>query len=219
MTDWIAQLFADQDLTRMGHCQRVADRNLGLGWLYYALARVLRPATVVVIGSFRGFVPLVFGKALADNSETGNVCFIDPSLVDNYWKDPAVVKRRFAGLGVTNIRHYLMTTQEFVESEGYRALGPVGIVFVDGYHSAEQARFDYEAFQSHLTPDGLVLFHDSLSLKTTRLYGPARAYQHQVKDFLDTLKKRADLQVFDFPFGQGVTLVRKVQPAVEERPH
>jgi predicted O-methyltransferase YrrM len=90
---------------------------------------------------------------------------------------------------------------------------------VDGYHSAEQARFDYEAFQSQLAPDGLVLFHDSVLLKTTSVYGPARAYQHRVKDFIDTLKKDAGLQVFDLPFGQGVTLVRKVLTTAEERPH
>jgi predicted O-methyltransferase YrrM len=218
MTDWIAKLFQNHDMTRMGHCQRVADHNLGLGWIYYGLARVIRPATVAVIGSFRGFVPLMFAKALADNAEKGQVVFIDPSLVDDFWKDPAAVRAHFASLGANNIRHFLMTTQQFVESEAYRSLGPVGIVFVDGYHSADQARFDYEAFRDRLTPDGIVLFHDSILLKKTTVYGPARAYQHRVKDYIDTLKKDASLQVFDLPFGQGVTLVRKALLPGEERP-
>ena len=59
MHDWIAHLFRDKDMLRMGHGQRVEDRNLGLGWVYYALARLLRPEKVVVIGSYRGFAPLV----------------------------------------------------------------------------------------------------------------------------------------------------------------
>ena len=71
MTDWIARLLERPDLQGMGHGQRVEDLNLGLGWLYYALARLLRPRIVVVIGSYRGFAPLVFGRALADNQESG----------------------------------------------------------------------------------------------------------------------------------------------------
>src|SRR5207302_207272 len=83
----------------------------------------------------------------------GHVYFLDPSLVDDFWKDPQAVQDYFAGFGLSNIRHFLMTTQQFVASEAYRSLGPVGIVFVDGYHSEEQARFDYEAFAGRLAPN------------------------------------------------------------------
>jgi predicted O-methyltransferase YrrM len=209
VTDWIERLFCEPDLLRMGHGQRAEDGNLGLGWLYYALARLLRPATVVVIGSFRGFVPLVLAKALADNVEKGEVYFIDPSMVDNFWKAPAAVQEYFAGFGVSNIRHFLMTTQQFVASAAYAALGPVGLVFVDGYHTEEQARFDYEAFRDRLAPDGIVLFHDSVRIRSSPMYGPDRVYDHTVKRFLDTLKKDPRLQVFDFPCFDGVTLVRR----------
>lgn len=210
MNDWIAKLFEHRELTRMGHGQRVDDQNLGLGWLYYGLARALRPTTVVVIGSYRGFVPLMFGKALADNLEKGRVTFIDPSFVDDFWKDPEKVQHYFAGFGVGNIRHYLMTTQQFVQSEAYRELGPVGVVFVDGYHSEEQARFDYEAFRDRLAPEGVVLFHDSGKRQQSRIYGSDRVYKYSVKEFLETLRKEPHLQVFDIPCFDGVTLVRRV---------
>src|ERR1700674_4040130 len=81
MKDWVAKLFELPELTRMGHFQRIEDSNLGLGWIYYGLARAIRPKKVVVIGSYRGFVPLVLGKALADNEDRGEVIFIDPSFV------------------------------------------------------------------------------------------------------------------------------------------
>ena len=96
--DWIAALFEHPNLLRMGHAQRTDDQNLGLGWLYYALARIVRPTTVVVIGSFRGFAPLVFARALADNAEGGQLHFIDPSLVDDFWKDAAAVRAYFGEL-------------------------------------------------------------------------------------------------------------------------
>jgi predicted O-methyltransferase YrrM len=209
MKDWLGKLLDFRDLTRMGHLQRVEDLNLGLGWIYYALARVIRPKKVVVIGSYRGFVPLVLGKALADNLDGGQVIFIDPSFVDDFWRNAEAVRAHFARFEVTNVQHFLMTTQQFAQSETYRSLGRVGIVFVDGYHSEEQARFDYETFEGLLDDDAVVLFHDTARSRFSRFYGAQRAYQHSVQAFIDQLKQDATLQVFDLPFDQGVTLVRK----------
>jgi predicted O-methyltransferase YrrM len=209
LTEWIAQLFEHRELLRMGHGQRRDDLNLGLGWLYYALARVARPASAVVIGSYRGFVPLVLARALADNGEGGRVHFIDPSLVDDFWKDGQSVQTHFAGLGVTNIDHYLMTTQQFVEADAYDGLGGVGLVFIDGYHTAEQARFDFEAFAGKVPPTGLLLLHDSVWRTACGLYGPGRAYTHSVIDFVTELKHQPAWQVLDLPFGNGLTVVRR----------
>ncbi len=101
----------------MGHSQRAEDLNLGLGWLYYAMGRIVRPANVVVIGSYRGFVPLMFARALQDNLEHGVVTFIDPSMADPFWTKPEEVKEYFTGCGVTNVKHFQLTTQQFVETE------------------------------------------------------------------------------------------------------
>ena len=108
-----------------------------------------------------------------------------------------------------NIRHHLMTTQQFVASEAYRQLKPVDLLFVDGYHSAEQACFDHEAFQEHLSAIALVLFHDSTAISVSKVYGQEKRYDCRVKDYIDVLKKNAAWQVFDLPFGDGVTLVRR----------
>ncbi|MGL4553850.1 MAG: class I SAM-dependent methyltransferase [Gemmataceae bacterium] len=212
MTEWITGLFADTDMTRMGHHQRAADLNLGLGFLYYSLARVGRPAVAVVIGSYRGFVPLVLGKALADNAEGGAVVFIDPSLVDDFWKDPAAVRRHFARFGVTNVSHHLATTQQFADSDAFRALPPVGLLFIDGYHSEEQARFDLEAFAPRLTADAKVLFHDSARVRVSNIYGEGRGYEHRVRCLIDALRHDGRFQVLDLPHGDGVSLVRLARP-------
>ena len=213
MNKWIAKLFEHEDLLRMGHCQRRGDLNLGMGWLYYGLARLVRPAGVVVIGSYRGFSPLVLGQALADNQEGGTVYFIDPSLVDDFWKDEAAVQAYFSGLGVTNVKHFLQTTQEFAESEAYRSLDEVGLVFIDGYHTAEQARCDFETFRHLVPPTGVTLFHDSVTIDEAKIYGAERAYERNVRLYIDELRKDASLQVFDLPFARGLTLVRSVEAA------
>lgn len=209
LNGWIASLFEHPDLLRMGHAQRGVDLNLGLGWLYYAMGRILRPSVAVVIGSYRGFAPLVLARALADNSEGGCVCFIDPSFVDDFWKDEEKVRAYFGSLGGANVTHHAATTQEFVASEAYRELDQIGLVFVDGYHSAEQARFDFHAFAGKLAPQGVIMLHDSVWRGSSPIYGPGREYVHNVVDFVDELKGSPDWQTFDVPFGNGVTMVRR----------
>jgi|SRR6185369_2288922 len=205
MHDWIANLFKHPGLLRMGHAQRADDMNLGLGWLYYALGRIVRPQRAVVIGSFRGFVPLVLGKALHDNLEPGEVIFIDPSRVDNFWKDAERVRGYFGSFGLDNVRHFCATTQEFVKTQAYRELGEIGLAFIDGYHSEEQARFDYEAFEALLASRAIVLFHDSMVVREDKIRGPMK-----VRFFIDELKGNPNLQCLDLPFGvAGLTLVRK----------
>lgn len=210
MKEWITKLFACPELTQMGHLQTVEDANLGLGWVYYGLARIIRPKKVIVIGSYRGFVPLVLGKALADNLDGGEVIFLDPSLVDTFWKEPKAVREHFAHFEVTNIQHFRMTTQQFAESDEFHRLPELGMVFIDGYHSEEQVRFDYRTFEGLLSPNGVVLLHDSTRCEISEIYGPDRAYERRVKCFVDELKLDPRLQVLDLPFDSGVTLVRKL---------
>ena len=85
MQDWINNLFQDPQLLRMGHLQRLDDLNLGLGWLYYGLVRIARPETIVLIGSWRGFSPLVLAKGIKDNLEAGKVILDNSSFVGFRW--------------------------------------------------------------------------------------------------------------------------------------
>jgi hypothetical protein len=208
LDNFIETLFSDPQMLRMGHAQRLEDRNLGLGWVYYALGRLLHPHRVVVIGSYRGFVPAVLAKSLVDNSETGEVIFIDPSYADDFWADPDTVRQHFAGLGTSNVRHYRYTTQEFLTTGDYEELTDIGILMIDGYHSAEQARLDYLAFLGKLAAQHVVLFHDSVVLRTSTFYGEDRPYEHTVCQFMERLQQTPGLEVFTLPFGGGVTLIR-----------
>jgi predicted O-methyltransferase YrrM len=198
-------------MLKMGHAQRLDDANLGLGWLYYALARIIRHPQAVVIGSWRGFVPLLIARGLADNLEGGRVLFIDPSLVDDYWRDSDQPGDRFSEFGIQNVDHYLMTTQEFTQTKDYRELGEIGLLFVDGMHTYEQAKFDFEAFIDHLAEDGIILFHDTALRGSSGMYGPERRYRYSVHEFTTELQATGDFELFNLPFDSGITLVRKRQ--------
>jgi len=211
LTAWIKQLLADPQLRRMGQAQRLDDLNIGLGWIYYGLARVARPQRVVVIGSYRGFAPMVLARALADNAEGGRVTFIDPSMVDDFWRDPQRVQAYFATYGLDNIDHYCMTTQEFVRSVDSTQVGEVGILLVDGYHTEEQARFDHQAFAAQLGSSGYALFHDAVHDRLGRIYGADKPYRHTVLDYMDTLRRDPAWELLTLPFASGLCMVRSAE--------
>ena len=213
MRSWIENLLADPAMLQMGHGQRAEDANLGLGWIYYGLVRSLRAQRAVVIGSWRGFVPLIIGKAMQDNLEGGNVVFIDPSLVDDFWKDADQVERHFKRFGVTTIRHYLLTTQQFVTTPAFHALTDIELLFIDGLHTFEQSCFDYTAFTDKLAANAVVLFHDSIRVRASRIYGDDKIYEHRVRDFINTLRSDPALELFALPLGDGITLLRRRGPA------
>ena len=108
---WLEQIVTNPELMSMGHGQRVEDKNLGMGWMYYALARMYRPVTVVCIGSWRGFVPMMFARGIQDNAHAGTVHFVDPGMVDDHWQSPERVSEWFDHYGVNNITHHKKTTR------------------------------------------------------------------------------------------------------------
>ncbi len=218
MRDWIRAMLDYEPFLDMGHGQSAADLNLGLGWVYYGLARALRPRRVLVIGSWRGFVPLVFARALDDNGGDSEVLFIDPSLVDGFWAQPAAVRAHLDRFGGERIRHHRMTTQEFVQSEAFQALGGLDLLFVDGYHTEAQARFDHRSFEPLLGTQGTALFHDSIRPRLSTLYGPGRHYEHSVYRYMRELRASGDYEVFDIPTDSGVTLVRRLPSATGVEP-
>ena len=205
---WIDQIVSNPDLMWMGHGQTVPDRNLGMGWLYYALARMYRPCHVVCIGSWRGFVPMMFARGIQDNAHAGTVHFVDPGMVDDHWQSPERVSEWFDHYGVNNITHHKKTTQEFVETDVYRNLQDIDILFVDGYHSAAQAQYDHQAFVHKLSANSIVLFHDSVTRNTSGIYGADSVYNYSVCDYIDQLRTQPNVQVMDFPFENGFTLLR-----------
>lgn len=206
--EFIRRLFSDPEMLRMGHFQRRDDLNLGLGWIYYALGRIIRPSRAVVIGSLRGFAPSIIAKSMLDNVEGGEVLFIDPSYVNDFWADPAEVDTHFRQLGTPNVRHYRYTTQEFTATPAYAELRDVGLLMIDGLHTAEQARLDYLAFLDKLAENAVVLFHDSVRQKVSPIYGKDNLYTHTVCLFMERLKRTPGLELFTLPFDDGVTLVR-----------
>ena len=127
------------------------------------LARSIKPKVCIEIGSARGKSACAVGLALRRNGG-GRLCAIDPhsttnrndtNSVDSF----AIINDHLQKAGVT----------EFVEivrkTSGEAAKGwdkKTDLIFIDGDHSYEGVKADWELFLPHLNEFGVVVFHDTL---------------------------------------------------------
>lgn len=151
------------------------------------MARVLRPAHVVVVGSKAGFAPVCFAAAIRDNEgigvksvdceetllrrpgEIGALSFVDPSKSihrdeENHsfgigsWDEPDVTHAIFDRYGVADVvTHYKMTSEQFISSVSN---GPIDLLYIDGDHSFDGIMHDMVAFHPRLSSSAMVLAHD-----------------------------------------------------------
>lgn len=195
-----------QELWMMGHNQNHQHLDLGLGWLYYGLARSLQPRLIVVIGSWRGFVPILMGQALQDAGSDGNLIFIDPSLVDSQWHSG--VDKYFAEFGIHCIQHFAETSQQFLEADRLEPQS-IDLLFIDGYHSYESCRFEFEEFTPFLSRNAVTMFHDSTCRKDSSIYGKDKRYTRSVWRYINDLRARPELEVLNLEIGQGIAIVKR----------
>ena len=185
----------------MGQGARPSAGHLGLGHLYYALARLYRPNVVVCVGSHRGFAPVCFALGLAANRQ-GTCTLIDPGKVDRYWHDPSTVRRLNETFGLDGrLRHLRKTTQQVVADTSLPE--SIDLLYIDGDHSYDGVKFDFEHLGQKVRPGGLILLHDATAVGQG--FTP-----WEVKRFLEAeVYGRPEYETFLLPFGAGLTMVRK----------
>ena len=142
------------------------DFRSGLGdsaWLLYGLARSIKPKVCVEIGSARGKSACAVGLALRRNG-VGKLYAIDPHSPTD-WNDSdstdsfAVISAHLARAGVTDFVEIVRQTSAEAAKSWDR---PIDLIFIDGDHSYEGVKADWELFIPHISEFGVVVFHDTL---------------------------------------------------------
>ncbi len=146
---------------------------LGLGLVHYALVTALKPKRILCIGSKKGYIPIILALACKETG-VGHVDFVDAGYGKNdtlhhwggvgIWKniDP---KKYFSFLDSgTRITLYVMSTHEFIKKYNHR----YQYIYVDGDHSYQGVKDDFNFTWSRLDPGGVMLFHD---VKPKRMLG------------------------------------------------
>jgi predicted O-methyltransferase YrrM len=130
-----------------------------------ALTRLAAGARrVVELGVYEGSSAVVLCRALDPEAE---LHLVDPFIDASGWALRAgsrasatatrLAVRRAAQRG-PRIRWYLARSQDVGASWSG---GPVDLVFIDGDHSPEGCRQDWELWHAHVSPAGAVAFHDA----------------------------------------------------------
>ncbi len=198
-----------------GHKEDAKSLNLGFGYLYYGLARTLRPQHTLVIGSGYGFSVVCFALGIKDNGR-GNLSFIDPSysLLKNgpfktiggvgFWDNEAKVKSHFQRFEVDHlIRHYKMRSDEFFPLYETMQLAPLDLAFIDGSHAYKDVKYDFIKVLERSKKNTYILLHDS------NIYIREILQHSGVKKWLNTIKVYKEFfEVIDFPFSSGMAIVR-----------
>ncbi len=153
----------------MPHWTNIAngiDFHSGLGdsaWLLYGLCRSMKPAVCVEIGSARGKSACFIGKALKENG-AGRLYAIDPHTRTN-WNDSESVDTyemmcaNLQRLGLQDIVTLIRKTSAEAMAGWSK---PIDLMFIDGDHSYEGVKADWDGFKPFMKPFGLVVFHDTI---------------------------------------------------------
>ena len=130
------------------------------------LARLAAGARrVVELGVYEGSSAVVLCRALGPGSELHLVDpFVDErgsALRAGARATPAATRRavgRAHGAGGPRLHWHVARSQELGRSWSG---GPVDLLFIDGEHSLEGCREDFEVWREHVTEAGAIAFHDA----------------------------------------------------------
>lgn len=185
-------------------------------YLLYALVKAAKPEVVVEIGSARGRSSCFMGMALKQNG-SGKLYAIDPH-TQTAWNDDNsvdtydILKGNIASLGLTDVVEILRATSSEVARDWNRN---IDILFIDGDHSYEGAKLDWDLFSPFVKPFGSVVFHDTLwDLRPDPKY--ARA-DMGVPRLVDELREQG-YPVITLDQNFGVSMVQPVKHGVPLRP-
>lgn len=148
--------------------QKMGSLEIGSGlgdsaWLLYGFVRSLRPQISVEIGSARGKSTCFIGMALKENG-VGKLFAIDPHCrtawndkdgVDTY---PLIV----GNLRSLGLEDYVKIIREKSEVAARKWVSQIDLLFIDGDHSYDGVKHDWELYLPFVKQYGLVIFHDTL---------------------------------------------------------
>ncbi len=133
------------------------------GWLLHGIVRSMKPKFCVEIGSAQGYSTCQIGLALKLNLK-GRLWAVDPHL-ENAWSDPntesslVALRRNLHRTGVTD---YVEIVRKRTADAVTDLPAVIDFAFIDGDHSYEGVKQDWEVLRPRMREFGVMVFHDTL---------------------------------------------------------
>jgi hypothetical protein len=165
--------------------------DLGYGLVHYSLIRVTKPTKLLAVGSRYGFIPACMAVACRDN-DMGRVDFVDPGYDQRnpkqtdhwggmgFWKD-IDFDSHFNKFRLKNyIEFFLMESSIYAEKYNNQEYD---YVYLDGDHSYQGVKDDFDNFWPRLKKRGIMAFHDIYMKPTEKLnYGVYKLWEQLKND-------------------------------------
>ncbi|WP_329811402.1 class I SAM-dependent methyltransferase [Stenotrophomonas sp. SMYL8] len=185
---------------------RKLPHSAWLGHIPFAswLVEVVRPKSIVELGTHNGASFLAFCQAVETQQVSTRVFAVDTWEGDEH--AGFYGNEIYAELRDYQQRHYAgiseMMRMRFDQALEYFADGSVDVLHVDGLHTYEAVREDFETWRSKLSPRAVVLFHDSC----------VRERGFGVWQYWSEISSQFPSFEFTHTHGLGVLLVGEEQP-------
>lgn len=178
--------------------------HIWFGHIFFAydLIRNIRPATIVELGTYYGTSISSMAQAVKDGNLSTKIFAIDcwegdehAGYYGNYVYEhvQALVKKYYSQINIFLVRKYFdQALSDFEEQT-------IDILHIDGLHTYDAVKKDYENWLPKMKPNGVILFHDIF----VQHYG--------VKDLWAELKQNSNFRTIEFPqsYGLGVLFLDK----------
>ncbi len=138
----------------------VASLQIDEAALLYRLGRNATTGPVVEIGRFKGGSTFIFASAMRDGVELWSYDFhvaLRPDMTGPQLD--AELREALERYGLAHKVHLLVADSRTAEPPP----DPIEVLFVDGDHSYEGARSDFERWGTFVRPGGHLLFHDAVA--------------------------------------------------------
>ena len=123
------------------------------------VVNTMNPTTIVELGVDYGYSSFVFASALLKKNPDGRVFGIDHFKGDEQ-TGVRNTRPQVEGLqkthGLTNLT---LISSDFSEAAATWTT-PIDILHIDGLHTYDAVRRDYDTWSKFLSPNGVILFHD-----------------------------------------------------------
>ena len=150
----LAFLFSSNQLSH-----GVASLQIDEAALLYRLGRDATTGPVVEIGRFKGGSTFIFAASMPELVELWSYDFHLALRPDMPGKDlDAELRAALGRFGLTHKVHLLVGDSRIAEPPAR----PIEVLFIDGDHSYEGAKADFERWGALVRLDGHVLFHDAV---------------------------------------------------------
>ena len=185
-------------------CQTMPERLAPSGWIEHLpfamwLVSVMQPRVLVELGTYQGTSYCGFCQAVAALGLSTRAFAVDTWLGDPH--AGSLAPENLADLRAHHDPRYgtFSTLLQMTFDEAVSRFGAeeVDLLHIDGYHTYDAVRHDYETWRTKLSPRGVILFHDVTE----------RALDFGVWKLWEELRSQHPSFTFEHEHGLGVLAV------------